>query len=77
VNNDWENVWKEAIVISFKVLSQHMAGESDENHKNLSQAYQFPVEDLKQGCPENDEGVPHFGVILNPLSPSTPSICIA
>jgi hypothetical protein len=42
-----------------------MGGGSDENHRNLSQHRQSPAKDLNQRCPEYEEGMLHFRVILN------------
>jgi hypothetical protein len=30
VNNEWERIWKEGIVVSFKVLSRHLPGGTEE-----------------------------------------------
>jgi hypothetical protein len=37
LNNELEKIWKEAGVASFKVLSQYLPGETEENHEILSQ----------------------------------------
>jgi hypothetical protein len=37
VNNELERIWKEAVLVSFKVKSQHLPGGAEENHKNLTQ----------------------------------------
>jgi len=68
VNNEWERIWKEAVVINFNVLSQYMAGGSDENHKSLSQDRQSSVKDSNPRRPEYEEGVPHFRAVLNPFT---------
>jgi hypothetical protein len=47
-------------VNNFSGVSQHMAGGSDENNRNLSQGIQSPVKDSNPGCPEYEEGVLHF-----------------
>jgi hypothetical protein len=33
MNDELERIWKEAAVPSFKVLSQHLLGETEENHE--------------------------------------------
>jgi hypothetical protein len=33
VNNELERMWKEAVMAKFKVLSQHLPGRTEENHK--------------------------------------------
>jgi hypothetical protein len=48
---------KEAVVAWFKVLSRHLPGRTEENHKNLSQDSWFPGRDLNPGPPEYETGV--------------------
>jgi hypothetical protein len=36
INNELERMWKEAIVAKFKVLSRHLPGGTEENHKKQS-----------------------------------------
>jgi hypothetical protein len=33
VYDELERIWKEAVMTQFKVLSQHLPGETDKNHK--------------------------------------------
>jgi hypothetical protein len=35
INNKLERTWKEAVIAQFKVLTQHLPGETEENHKTL------------------------------------------
>jgi hypothetical protein len=35
VNNELDKMWKEAVMIYFKVLSQHLLGGTEENNENL------------------------------------------
>jgi hypothetical protein len=67
VNDEWKRIRKEAIVVYFTVLFQHLPRETDENRKTLSQNSQFPVQDSNLGRPKGEAGVLHFGVILNPF----------
>jgi hypothetical protein len=34
VNDDFKRVWKEAVVVYFKVLSWYLSGETEETHEN-------------------------------------------
>jgi hypothetical protein len=62
---------EEAIVINFNVVSWHMAGENDANHRNLSQDSQSPVKDSNPGRPEYEKEGLHFRVFLNPFTTSS------
>jgi hypothetical protein len=33
MNNNLERIWKEAVLAQFKVLSRHLPGSTEENHK--------------------------------------------
>jgi hypothetical protein len=33
--NELESMWREAVMIEFEVLSQHLLGETEKNHENL------------------------------------------
>jgi hypothetical protein len=35
VNVDFERMWKEAVIVCFEVLTQHLSGGTKENHENL------------------------------------------
>lgn len=37
VHNEMERIWKKAVIVLFKVLSQDLPGWAEENHRNLSQ----------------------------------------
>jgi hypothetical protein len=37
MNNEGERVWQEVTMASFKVLSQYLYEEAEENHKKISQ----------------------------------------
>lgn len=35
VNEELENTWKESVTAQFEVLTQHMPGDTEENHENI------------------------------------------
>jgi hypothetical protein len=42
MNNELEKIWKEAVTAYFKVLSQHLPEDTEENHETLSQEILSP-----------------------------------
>jgi hypothetical protein len=36
VNNEMEGMWKKAVIVLFKILSQDLPGWAEENHRNQS-----------------------------------------
>jgi hypothetical protein len=51
--NELEGIWKEADMVSFKVLSWHLPGGTGEKIKNLSQDSWSPDPDLNPRHPEH------------------------
>jgi hypothetical protein len=52
VNDELENMLKEAVVVYFKALSQHFPGGTEENHENVSNDSRFPGQDFYLGPSE-------------------------
>jgi hypothetical protein len=55
VNNELKRIWKEVIMVLFKVLTQHFHGGTTENHKQ-PQDSQSVCSDMKPGLPEYEAG---------------------
>jgi hypothetical protein len=52
MNNELESIWKETVLILFKVLSRYLSGGSEGSRKTLSQYSGFPGLDLNSGPTE-------------------------
>jgi hypothetical protein len=37
MNDELERIWKKAVLVYFKLLSQHLSGGTEEYHESLSQ----------------------------------------
>jgi hypothetical protein len=57
MNDELENIRKEAGMAYYEMLLWHLPGGSGENHKNLSQDSLSLSQDLNQGPPEYKAGV--------------------
>jgi hypothetical protein len=44
MNNEWERMWKEVVLASFKVLSPYLPGGMEINRKVLSKDRRYPAE---------------------------------
>jgi hypothetical protein len=42
MNNQLERIWKEAVMVLFKVLSWHLPGGNTENHTKSQSGYMVP-----------------------------------
>jgi hypothetical protein len=49
-------MWKEAVVVYFKVLSRHVTGGTKENNKKISQDSRFQDRNLNPGLFEYEAG---------------------
>jgi hypothetical protein len=49
MNNEFEKIWKEAVVAQFKLLHQHFPGWTKENHEIQRQDSGSPGRDLHSG----------------------------
>jgi hypothetical protein len=52
VNNEFERMWKEAVVAIFEILSYHLSGRTEETHKSFSQYNRSPARDLSRRPPK-------------------------
>jgi hypothetical protein len=57
VNDEVERTWKETIMASFKVLSQHFSGGIEENQDIFNQRRRSLGQDSNQGSPKYETGI--------------------
>jgi hypothetical protein len=57
VNEDFESMRNEAVVASFKALSRHLSGGTEENYEYISQDNWSPYQALNPGPPKYEAGV--------------------
>lgn len=63
VNDELEGMWQEEFVTSFKILQRHLPGETEKQHKNLSQCRTSLNRDLSLVSPEYGAEMQTFGCV--------------
>jgi hypothetical protein len=57
MNNEFGRMWKEVVMAQFFMVSWHLAGETEENHKNLNEDSQLSGPRFEPRHPEYEVGV--------------------
>jgi hypothetical protein len=57
MNDGVENIWVEAVMALFKVLSRHLPGRTGENYEHVKQDIRSPGRDLNPGLSEYEAGM--------------------
>jgi hypothetical protein len=55
INSEFERTWKEDVIAQFKVLYQHLAGGTEDNHEKPQDCGALHVEILTRNLPNAKE----------------------
>jgi hypothetical protein len=73
VNDEFENMWKDAVVALFRELTQHLPRGTEKNHENLSRDSRYPSRELNTGPPKYATGklttLPRRSMTYNGITP--------